>query len=177
MVGQALLFWTELLQLPDYEVVFCQEETDLRRYRFTVAPKHRIGVCPHCKEASENVHQTRTREGIKDLSISKFAVQLNVRALQFSCERCGQAFTPAVPFLAEGAHATERFLERAAQLVRTSDLANVAGFLGVPERTLGHWYYDYVQRRASPHRRDLKPVRHVGIDELSLKKNIASLSL
>lgn len=176
MAGQTLSFWTELLQLPDYEVVFCREETDLRLYRFTVAPKHRIGVCPHCKKASEDVHQTRTRQGIKDLSISKYAVQLDVRVLQFSCARCGQAFTPAVPFLAEGAHATERFLERAAQLVRTSDLTNAAAFLGVPERTLGDWYYDYVQRRSGPNQRELKPVRHLGIDELSLKKNIASSS-
>jgi len=177
MVGQALPFWTDLLRLPDYEVVFCQEESDLRRYRFTVAPKHRIGVCPHCKKASESVHQTRTREGIKDLSISKYAVELHVRILQFACERCGQAFTPAVPFLAEGRHATERFLERAAELIRTSDLANAARFLGVPERTLGDWYYDYVQRRPKQKSQELKPVRHMGIDELSLKKNIASLSL
>ena len=176
MVGQALSFWTELLRLPDYEVVFCQEESDLRRYRFTVAPKHRIGVCPHCKKTSEDVHQTRTREGIKDLSVSKYAVELNVRILQFDCEHCGQAFTPAVPFLAERAHATERFLERAAELIRTSDLANAARFLGVPERTLGDWYYDYVQRRPNQNGQELKPVRHLGIDELSLKKNIGSLS-
>lgn len=176
MVGQALSFWTDLLRLPDYEVVCFREESDLRRYRLTVAPKHRLGVCPHCKRASEDVHQTRTREGIKDLSISKYAVELDVRVLQFVCVRCEQAFTPAVPFLAEGAHATERFLERATELIRTSDVANAAGFLGVPERTLADWYYDYVQRRPNQNGRELKPVRHMGIDELSLKKNIGSLS-
>src|SRR2546428_12402837 len=110
MVGQALPFWTDLLRLPDYEVVFCQEESDLRRYRFTVAPKHRIGICPHCKKASESVHQTRTREGIKDLSISKYAVEINVRILQFDCERCGQAFTLAVPVLWRGPTAQNGFL-------------------------------------------------------------------
>lgn len=176
MVGQVFSFWTDLLRLPDYEVVFCQEERDLGRYRFTVAPKHRVGVCPQCKRASEKVHQAWTREGIKDLSISNYAVELNVRILQFDCELCGQAFTPAVPFLAEGAHATERLLERAAALIRTSDLANAARFVGVPERTLGAWYYDYVQRQRQGDDRQLKPVRHMGIDELSLKKNIGSLS-
>lgn len=176
MVGQALSFWTDLLRLADYEVVFFQEESDLRRYRLTVAPKHRIGICPRCQKASESVHQARTREGIKDLSISKYTVELNVRVLQFDCERCGHAFTPAVPFLAAGAHATERFLERAAELIRTSDLSNAARFLGVPERTLADWYYDYVQRRPNQNGRELKPVRHMGIDELSLKKNIGSSS-
>jgi transposase len=118
---------------------------------------------------SQRHHQTRTREHIKDLSLGKEAVALNVRVLQFECV-CGQHFTPAVPFLAEGTHATERFLERAAQLIGTSDVANAAAFLGVPERTLGDWYYDYLQRRPHPSGQKLKPVRRLGIDELSLKK-------
>jgi len=155
--------------LPEYEVVYCQQEGDLQRYRLTVAPKNRLGVCPHCGKVSDTIHQTRTREHIKDLSISTEAVELNVRVLQFAC-RCGQFFTPPIPFLAEGAHATERFLERAAQLIRTSDVANAAAFLGVPERTLGDWYYDYLQRRPRPGGQKLKPVRRLGIDELSIKK-------
>src|SRR5207249_395891 len=116
------------------------------------------------------VHQTRTRAHLKDLSISNYTVELSVRVSQFECLRCGQRFTPAIPFLAEGAHATERFLERAAQLVRTSDLTNAAAFLGVPERTLGDWYYDYLQPR--PHSSGQQPqsVRRLGIDELPVRK-------
>lgn len=170
MTTPTLAFWTQLLCLPDYEVVYCQKEGDLPLYRMTVAPKNRLGVCPHCGQVSDTIHQTRTRTHIKDLSISKESVYLNVRVLQFECLSCGQHFTPAVPFLAEGAHATERFLERASQLIRSSDLANAAAFLGVAERTLGDWYYDYLQRRPHPSGQKLKPVRRLGIDELSLKK-------
>jgi transposase len=170
MTGQSLPFWTELLRLPDYEVLHCQEESDLRLYRLTVAPKQRLGYCPCCAKVSETVHCTRTRQRIKDLSIGAFAVELRVRVLQFECPRCGHVFTPTVPFLAEGAHATERFLERAAELARTSDLTNAAAFLGVPERTLGDWYYAYLQRRQNPSGQKRKPVRRLGIDELSLKK-------
>jgi transposase len=169
MTTPTFAFWTQLLDLPDYEVVYCQKESDLQRYRITVAPQHRVGVCPHCGKVSDIIHQTRTREHIKDLSLGKEAVELNVRVLQFECV-CGQHFTPAVPFLAEGAHATERFLERAAQLIGSSDVANAAAFLGVPERTLGDWYYNYLQRRPHPGGQQLKPVRRLGIDELSLKK-------
>jgi transposase len=173
MTTPAFAFWTQLLDLPDYEVVFCQKEGDLQRYRLTVTPKQRLGVCPHCGKVSDLIHQTRTREHIKDLSLGKDSVELNVRVLQFECV-CGQHFTPAVPFVAEGAHATERFLERAAQLIRHSDVANAAAFLGVPERTLGDWYYDFLQRRPHPSGQQLKPVRRLGIDELSLKKNTSS---
>src|SRR2546421_12685167 len=123
MTGPALSFWTNLLRLPDYEVVYCQEEPDLRLYRMTVVPKHPLGVCPHCGKVSETIHQTRTRERIKDLPISAYDVELAVRVSQFECCRCGQCFTAAIPFLAEGAHATERFLEWAARFVRSSDLS------------------------------------------------------
>jgi len=56
-------------------------------------------------------------------------------------------------------------------LIGTSDVANAAAFLGVPERTWGDWYYDYLQRRPHPSGQKLKPVRRLGIDELSLKKS------
>src|SRR5271169_2982156 len=99
MAEQSLEFWTRLLHLPGFVVVDCQEETQPRRYCFTVVAEHRIGVCPHCGQASEDVHQTRTRDRIVDLPISGYAVELKVRVCQFMCERCEAAFTPEVPFL------------------------------------------------------------------------------
>ena len=174
MTGQALDFWTHLLRLPGFVVVHCEDNADQRRYAFTVAPEHRIGVCPHCQEVSDKVHQTRTRESIKDLPISHYGVDLKVRVPQFACARCGCRFTPPIPFLVEGAHATERFLERSAASIRSSDVANAAAFYGVPERTLGTWYYDYLQRRQPGGDQPPKPIRRIGIDELSLKKNIGS---
>jgi len=171
-----LQFWTVLLKLPNYVVVHFQEDADLRRYSFTVTPEQRLSVCPHCQKAVQEVHQTRTREGIHDLSISNYAVELKVRVCQYVCERCQCTFTPPVPFLAEGSHATERLLERATELIRSSDMANTAAFVGVPEQTLARWYYDYLQRRQASSEWPLKPIRRMGIDELSLKKNIGSSS-
>jgi transposase len=176
MAALNLSFWTTLLGLPDYEVGYCHKEADLERYRLTVVPKHPLGVCPHCDTLSNTIHQTRTRERIKDLPLSNYAVELCVRVPQFQCCQCGHCFTPAIPFLAEGSHATERFLERAAQLIRTSDVTNAAAFLGVPERTLGDWYAAYLQRRPHASTPKLKPVRRIGIDELQLKKKGSSTS-
>ena len=58
----------------------------------------------------------------------------------------------------------------ATELIRTSDVANAAAFLGVPERTLADWYYDFLQRRPNPTGKPLKVVRRMGIDELKVKK-------
>jgi transposase len=174
MTGANLQFWAAVLQLPNFVVVHVEDDSYQRCYRITVRPEQRIGVCPHCAKASEEVHQTRTREDIKDLPIGRYAVELKVRVEQFTCGPCECAFTPPVPFLAEGAHATERFLERAAELIRNSDIANVAKFYGLSEQTLGRWYYEYVERCKNSTSPALKPIRRIGIDELSLKKNIDS---
>src|ERR1051325_11475071 len=106
MPASTLPFWTDLLGLPDYDVLHCQAEADRRHYCFTVGPRHRVGICPRCGKVNETIHQTRTRERIKDLPISGYTVDLHVRVLQFACAACGACFTPAAPFLAEAAHAT-----------------------------------------------------------------------
>lgn len=166
-----LPFLSEVLQLPGFQVVHCQEETERRLLRLTVTPKHPVGVCPHCGQVSDVVHQRRTRERIKDLPLGARAVELAVRVLQFWCQKCERPFTPQWPALAEGTHATERFLEQAARLIRKGDIANAAAFFGVPEKTLEGWYYDYVERQQQKPPAQLKPIEQLGIDELSLKKS------
>lgn len=176
MVGTEFFkFWTNLLCLAMYEVAHVDEDKQSKRVSITVIPTQRVSVCPHCGRACNEVKQRRTRERIQDLPVGDKTVELTVRVDQFECQHCERCFTPPIPFLAEGAHATERFLERAAQLIRKGDVANAAQFLGVPEKTLENWYYDYVERQqkkmgpSAP-----KPIRRLGIDELSLKKSTGS---
>ena len=81
--------------------------------------------------------------------------------------------------IAAGTHATERFLERAAAIVRhgvilSRDIATAARLCGVPEKTLERWYDDDVERQQRQPPPQLKPITSVGIDELSQKKDTAS---
>jgi transposase len=172
MAGAAnnLAFWTELLNLPGYIVVHVQEDV-AHRMCVTIKPRHAIGVCPHCGKATDTVKQCRTRDEIADLPIGTHAVVLLARVGQFECPRCEQCFTPPLGFVADGAHATERFLERAAELIRCADVANAAKFFRVPEKTLERWYYDYLERRQPPAAAPGEKIRRLGIDELSLKKD------
>jgi transposase len=171
--NRALEIWTEVLKLPDFEVVHYQQDSP-QLLRLTVKPRHEVGVCPHCGRLSDEVHQRRTRERIKDLSLGSRAVELSVRLPQLWCPSCERLFTPAWSAFAEGTHATERFLEQAARLIRTGDVANAAAFFGVPEKTLEDWYYDYLERQRQQPARTAKPIRSLGIDELSLKKGTGS---
>ena len=170
-------FWTELLDLPGFVVVHMQDDTTYQRYHFTVTPRHMIGVCPQCGKPSDVVKQRRNRDEIADLPIGPKAVALTVRVGQFECEHCDQCFTPPIEFLADGAHATERLLERAAELIRCADVSNAAQFFRIPEKTLERWYYDYVERQLRQATTTSGgTVRRIGIDELSLKKDTDSSS-
>jgi transposase len=170
---RVLEVWTEVLKLPAFQVVHSQEDSP-GQICFTVTPAHEAGVCPHCGRLSEDVHQRRTRERIKDLPIGTRAVELRVRVPPLWCPSCERLFTPSWPALADGTHATERLLEQAARLVRTGDIANAAAFCGVPEKTLEGWYYDYLRRRQEVPQAG-KPIRSLGIDELSLKKGTGNM--
>jgi transposase len=177
MAGASTLgFLTTLLNLPGFVVVNIREEVGPNRYHFTLIPEHSFGICPSCGKASNNVKQRRTRDTIQDLPIGTHAVELTVRVSQFSCDSCGECFTPPIGFLADGSHATERLLERAVELIRHSDVANVARFFGIKEKNLERWYYDYIERHRQTVETPKGKIRRIGIDELSLKKSTDSSS-
>lgn len=169
-------FWTGVLNLDGYEVVHHQHDPEENVWQFTVIPQICAAVCPHCHRPTDEVHQRRDRQHIHDLPIGDARVELTVRTFQFRCDDCGKCFTPSCPILAEGAHATERFLDRCAELIRTGDVVNAAAFFGIPEKTLEGWYYEHLQRRQATSSNEASPVCSLGIDELALKKGIGDTS-
>jgi transposase len=170
-------FWTDLLRLSGFVVVHVRADANPMRYTLTVTPEHPLGVCPPCQRTTDVIKQHRTRERIHDLPLGDHAVELTIRVGQFECHHCGRCFTPTVDFVAEGAHATDRLLDRATELIRHGDIANAARFFGLPEKTLEGWYYAHIERQqqraaGAPS----GPIRRIGIDELSLKKSTDSSS-
>jgi transposase len=172
----SLDLWTKQVRLDGYKVISERRDTPTDPVRLTLASTCQVGLCPHCSRPTDCVHRRLDSDPIRDLPHGPQAVELILRSAQFHCEYCDRYFTPDCPHIAGGAHASERFLEQAARLIRFSDSANVADFLGVPERTLERWYYDFVERKTKAPRSvaGLKPIKSLGIDELSLKKSTGS---
>ena len=171
-----LAFWTKALNLPGFRVVHERRDTPRDPVCFTIVPIQEVAACPHCGHACDSVNRRHDSNPVKDLPLGPQLVDVIVRTPQFECDRCECFFTPCYDAIAPGAHATERFLEQAARLIRFSDVANVADFFGVPENTLARWYYDYVERQQQTPPANLKPIKSIGIDELSLKKSTGSSS-
>jgi transposase len=170
----SLNHWNRQLRLDGLKVVHERRDTPADPIRLTVVPTVEVGLCPHCGRPTDQVHRRLASDPIRDLPHGPQAVELILHAIQFHCEDCDRYFTPDCPHVAPGAHATERFLEQAAKLIRMSDIANTAAFLGVPEKNLERWYYAYAERKAKAPVQALKPIKSLGIDELSLKKSTGS---
>jgi transposase len=164
-----------LLNLDGFEVVEAARDEGKKIYRLVVVPTATVGLCPHCGGASGERHACHDRE-IVDLPLGGWKTELTVRMWQFRCGPCGKFFTPRHAALAEGAHATERFLEKLAEFAAHSDVSAAARFLAVAEKTAQAWYYQHLERRRKEPAKDLLPIRSIGIDELSLKKSTASSS-
>jgi len=156
--------WTEILHLDDFRVVHVRRDTPTDPLRLTVAPTDDVGLCPHCHRPSATINRRWEADRVRDLPLGSQPVELTVRTYQFFCSDCQRYFTPDYPALAPAAHATTRFLEQAARLIRISDIKNSADFLQVPEKTLEGWYYDFTQRQQQG--RPLRPIAQLGIDEL-----------
>lgn len=161
-------FWTQLLHLDGFRVAHIRKDTLADPVRLTVIPSTPLGMCPNCHRACDAIHRRWESDPVKDLPVGPQSVELIIRTYQFSCPHCDRFFTPAAPVFAPRAHATERFLEQAARLIRFSDIANAAAFLGVPEKTLERWYYDYVERQRCLPTDTPRPIKQLGIDELKL---------
>lgn len=163
---------TSLLGLDELEVVAAPLDVEDGVRRVTLVPKAGCGSCPHCGRFTDERHACHERV-VQDLPMGARRVELRVRLWQFRCRACDAFFTPRLAALAEGAHATERLLERLAELAGHSDVATAARFFGLPEKTAEGWYYQYLRRRQATPASSLQPVRSLGIDELSIKKGTA----
>jgi transposase len=165
---EQLQFWTQLLHLDGFQVVHVRQDTFADPIRLTLLPNIPLGVCPSCHRSCDTIHRRSESNPVRDLPFGPQAIDLIIRTYQYRCPNCTRFFTPSSTVFVPGAHATERFLEQAARLIRFSDLANAAGFFGVPEKTLERWYYDYVERQRQTPPTAPRPIKQLGIDELKL---------
>jgi transposase len=165
--GTSLEGLTQVLNLSEFEVVDAQETP--QACIWTVVPRQTWGSCPCCGVIGGERHECYERR-IRDLSIGGRSLELVVRGWQFRCRRCDVFFTPKCQAIAPGTHATERLLAYMAKVVDHSDIAGAAQLFGIPEKTLEDWYYDHLRRHPRRTRAELRPVRHLGIDEISVKK-------
>jgi transposase len=163
-----------LLCLEGFEVVDVTSDRAGKSRLLTMVATEIAAPCPHCGTVTGDRHACHDRR-VVDLPWCGWRTELVIKLFQFKCDRCGKYFTPPYPGLStDGAHATERFLEQLADLATHGDVSGAARFLGIAEKTAEDWYYDYLKQKQLPRVPARLPIRTLGIDELSLKKDTGS---
>ena len=159
---------TEVLGLPDLEVVAAEKSADGKGWLLTVIPTCSVALCPHCKKASGCRHLVRWQM-IHDLPSFGQDVRLKIQVLQFRCLHCDKFFTVSPACVLEDRHVTLRLAEVLTDCVNASTLSAAAATYHLPESTVKQIFEETVQRRRAEQARTLKPITKLGLDEVHLE--------
>jgi transposase len=163
-----LATWTQVLGLPDVEVVAVERSTERKTWLLSVIQTCCVALCPGCKEATGCRHLVRW-ELIHDLFISGREVLLKVQVIQFHCARCGKFFSVCPACVLEDRHVTVRLAEALSDCVNASTLRTAAATYHLPESTVKELFEETVERRCAEKARTLKPIAKLGIDEIHVE--------
>lgn len=130
-----------LLSFPDVSIESCAQE--LGDVFLKLHFLKEMADCPHCKQSSDDLHQTRSTL-IRDLSIFGQATYLKVPRRQFYCRHCQSYFTEVLSFMESGRQYTRRYEEYIYQQVQLSTIEQVSRVEGLSfERVEGIFKHQY----------------------------------
>lgn len=154
------------LQAP-WRVERAELNTAKRRIDFDVICTERRMTCPHCGVVDQGIHE-RVRRSWRHLDFFQFEAWLHADIPRVSCSACGKTSQVPVPWAREGSGFTLLFEALALSLCKELPVAHAARHLRADAKGLWRRIKHYVNEARAQD--DMSGVRHVGIDETSLRK-------
>lgn len=161
------LFNTALgLQSP-WHVVKVELDTAKRRIDFEVEHTGKRANCPACGVEHQVIHD-RVRRSWRHVDFFQFEAWLHAEVPRVQCSGCGKTTQLPVPWAREGSGFTLLFEALGLSLCRELPVRQAANQMRVAPKRLWRRVRHYVEvARAKD---DMSGVRHVGIDETSVKR-------
>jgi len=161
------LFTTALgLQAP-WEVEKVELNTAKRRIDFEVVYQAKRHTCPVCGAADQGIHDRARREW-RHLDFFQFEAWLHADVPRVKCGACGKTSQAPVPWAREGSGFTLLFEALGLALCQELPVAQAANLLRVAAKRLWTRIDHYIKDARA--KDDMSGVRHVGIDETSVKR-------
>ena len=154
------------LQTP-WRVECAELSTAKRRIDFDVVCTDRLLSCPHCGALDQGIHE-RVRRSWRHLDFFQFEAWLHADIPRVACSACGKTSQVPVPWAREGSGFTLLFEALALSLCKELPVAQAARHLRADAKALWRRIEHYV--KAARAQDDMSGVRHIGIDETSLRK-------
>src|SRR5690606_32304177 len=161
------LFTTALGLQPPWYVAKVELNTAKRRIDFEVEHTGRRAACPACGFEHQLIHD-RVRRSWRHLDFFQFEAWLHAEVPRVQCSGCGKTTQLPVPWAREGSGFTLLFEALGLSLCRELPVRQAANQMRVAPKRLWRRVRHYVEvARAKD---DMSGVRHVGIDETSVKR-------
>ncbi|APR05325.1 ISL3 family transposase [Thauera chlorobenzoica] len=161
------LFTTALGLQPPWQVAKVELNTAKRRIDFEVEHTGKRATCPACGVEQQLIHD-RVRRSWRHLDFFQFEAWLHAEVPRVQCSGCGKTTQLPVPWAREGSGFTLLFEALGLSLCRELPVRQAANQMRVAPKRLWRRVRHYVEvARAKD---DMSGVRHVGIDETSVKR-------
>jgi transposase len=161
------LFTTALgLQAP-WEVEKVELNTAKRRIDFEVAYRAKRHNCPACGATEQGIHD-RVRREWRHLDFFQYEAWLHADVPRVQCGVCGKTSQIPVPWAREGSGFTLLFEALGLALCQELPVAQAARLLRAPAKRLWTRIAHYIKEARA--KEDMSRVRHVGLDETSVKR-------
>lgn len=161
------LFTTALGLQGPWHVAHIELNTAKHRIDFELEHTGKQATCPACGAQHQRIHD-RTRRSWRHLDFFQFEAWLHAPVPRVQCSRCGKTTQLPVPWAREGSGFTLLFEALGLSLCRELPVRQAAHQMRVAPKRLWRRLRHYVQ--AARARDDMSAVRHVGIDETSVKR-------
>lgn len=168
------LFTTALGLQPPWHVAKVELNTERRRIDFEVEHTDRRAACPVCGAEHQLIHD-RVRRSWRHLDFFQFEAWLHAEVPRVQCDGCGKTTQLPVPWAREGSGFTLLFEALGLSLCQEMPVRQAAHHLRVASKRLWRRVCHYVE--AARAKDDMSGVRHVGIDETSVKRGHAYISV
>lgn len=158
--------YEELLNLPN----LCVEEVvkEPNMLKIYCKSKNTQSNCPNCGSQCTRIHQYSSTT-IRDLSIADRRVYLILQKPQFQCEDCGRYFLERLSWVEDGASYTNRQAKWMFNWSIKLPFTEVAAQIDLSAKTVERSFYATIEKAQKNSNKWLK-VKHLGIDELALRK-------
>ena len=168
------LFTTALGLQPPWHVAKVELNTAKRRIDFEVEHTGKRAACPACGVEHQLIHD-RVRRSWRHLDFFQFEAWLHAEVPRVQCSGCGKTTQLPVPWAREGSGFTLLFEALSLSLCREMPVRQAANLLRVAPKRVWRRVEHYVQvARAQD---DMAGVRYVGIDETSVKRGHAYITV
>ena len=154
------------LQAP-WQVNQVELSTANKRIDFSVGCSAKRLSCPHCGHETQGIHD-RVSKSWRHLDFFQYEAWLHAEVPRGACSACGKTTLVPGPWAREGSGFTLLFEALALSLCKELPVAQAAKQLRVQGHRLWRRIGHYVH--AARTQDDMGQVRHIGIDETSVKK-------